>query len=189
QGHRRAGQVDRPGPRRGPQGPGPRRRAGHQGPPRPAREARPPDGRDGRQRQHHRPPRHRRRPREAAPERHDQHQRRTGPRRCRPPGPPAAARLRRRGGRMRPSPLYERLGLTGPADELLDLVIAGQPVHAYSVRINRGGTDLSSYTASTITVETPANVPPAASGQDLEVTLNTDAAALIAARVYQPLEE
>src|SRR5699024_3912430 len=162
---------------------GPRRRACHPRPPRPAREARPPDGRRRRQPQRQRRPGHPSRA-AAAPGRH-QHRRRPGPRRSRPTGPPAARRLHGRCGRMRPSPLYKRLGLTGPTDELLDVTVDGQPLTVYSVRITRGGSDLSSYTASTATTETPQAVSILQAGSDLAVHLSTPAANHIASRVYE----
>lgn len=92
---------------------------------------------------------------------------------------------------MRPSKLYKRLGLTGPASQLVNVTAGslelGDNVH--SVTISRGGSDLSSYTPSTITVETPANVPPSESGSYLNVTLDPTAAAAIAAATGETAED
>lgn len=84
---------------------------------------------------------------------------------------------------MRPSKLYERLGLTGPFGQLVNVTAGsrelGDKVH--SIRISRGGSDLSSHTPSTITVETPENIDPSEAGSYMNVTLDPTAAAAIAA--------
>lgn len=87
----------------------------------------------------------------------------------------------------RPSKLYKRLGLTGPTDRLVNVTAGSHMLsdNVHSISINRGGADLSTYNPSTITVETPENVLPHEAGQDLNVTLTSEALALIATATGQ----
>lgn len=95
---------------------------------------------------------------------------------------------------MIPSPLYRRLGLTHPEinlGKLLSVRVGATDLgdRATSVRISRGGSDLSSYTPSTVTVETPLNVPLDRSGDELQVTLDPVAADHLADLVGESLTD
>lgn len=92
---------------------------------------------------------------------------------------------------MRPSRLYRRLDLTGPTDRLVNVQAGDASLddRAASIRISRGGSDLSSYSASTVTVETPQNVPLGSAGKDLSITLAPEAADLISAATGETVED